>query len=80
MLYPIAGLTWHLVVYADGVTPGAALAHQNRRKSVVWYISFMEFHEKLAFEEVWTAVALARTCCIANANESGAVTTASCPM
>ena len=80
MLYLLAGLTWHLVVYADGITPGAVLAHENRRKSVVWYCSFMEFREKLAYEEVWMALALARTCCIANTHESGAVTTASCPM
>ena len=80
MLYPLAGLTWHLVLYADGITPGSALAHENRRKSVVWYVTFMEFLEKLIHEEVWTAVALARTCCIANTHESGAVTTASCCM
>ena len=61
-IYVLAGLTWHLVVYADGITPGSVLAHDNRRKSVVWYCSFMEFHEKLAQEEVWTAIALARTC------------------
>ena len=66
------------MLYADGITPGAVLAPDNRRKSVVWYCSFMEFLEKLAFEEVWIAIALARTACIANSHESGAVTTAPC--
>jgi len=49
-------------VYADGITPGSVLARDNRRKCVVWYCSFMEFLEKLAHEEVWMALALARTC------------------
>ena len=50
-----------LVLYADGITPGSALAHENRRKSVVWYASFLEFRELLQFQELWMAVAAART-------------------
>jgi len=50
-----------LVLYADGITPGSALAHENRRKSVVWYASFLEFRELLQFQEVWMSIAAART-------------------
>ena len=50
-----------MVLYADGITPGAALKADNLRKSVVWYCAFIEFAQLLQYEEVWTAVALART-------------------
>ena len=36
----------------------------NRRKSVVWYASFLEFGSKLAYEEAWITLAIARTCCL----------------
>jgi len=62
-----AGLSWNLILYADGVTPGAALAPEHRRKSVVWYASFLEFERKLAYEEVWIAVAVARICLLPDA-------------
>jgi len=56
-----AGLCWHLIMYADGITPGNVLAPENRRKSIVWYVSFLEFGAKLAYEEAWMTVAVART-------------------
>ena len=34
----------------------------NRRKSVVWYASFLELRSKLAYEEAWITLAIARTC------------------
>ena len=37
-----------LLMYADGVTPGDGFAHDNKRKSTLWYISFLEFKELLA--------------------------------
>ncbi len=59
---PIAGQTCSLILYADGITPGAVLIADNRRKSVVWYGSFLEFGDKLSYEEVWIPIAVARTC------------------
>jgi hypothetical protein len=50
-----------LILYADGISPGNALSHEIRRKSVVWYVSFMEFGHKLAYEEMWCAISLVRT-------------------
>ena len=50
-----------LLMYADGVTPGDGFAHDNKRKSTLWYISFLEFKELLAYEEYWMTLASART-------------------
>ena len=33
----------------------------NRRKAVVWYGSFLELRGKLAYEEAWITLAIART-------------------
>ena len=51
-----------LILYADGVCPGAVLAADQRRKFVVWYCSFLELHLKLSYEEMWISIAIARTC------------------
>ena len=50
-----------LVLYCDGVTPGSALGHDNKRKSVVWYASFAQFGTHLCHEELWMTLAVART-------------------
>ena len=50
------------ILYADGITPGAVLSPENRRKAFVWYGSFLEFRRLLAYEEMWCALAVARTC------------------
>jgi hypothetical protein len=50
-----------LILYCDGVTPGAALTHDNKRKSVIWYASFLEFGLLLCHEECWFTMASART-------------------
>ena len=72
-----AGRLWHLILYADGITPGAVLAPDNRRKAVVWYISFLEFGDRLCCEELWMPVAVARTLCkMAVCGDSVAVSTA----
>ena len=55
------GPVWHFILYADGITPGGVLVADNRRKSVVWYGSFLEFRGKLAYEEAWITLAIART-------------------
>ena len=47
--------------YCDGVTPGSALGHDNKRKSVVWYASFAQFGTHLCHEELWMTLAVART-------------------
>ena len=57
----LAGLTWQIILYADGIAPGAALTPENRRKSVVWYASFLEFADLLSHEELWMTLAIVRT-------------------
>ncbi len=49
----------HLILYSDGITPGAALTAHNQRKSIVWYASLREFGWRLSYEEVWLPVAFA---------------------
>jgi hypothetical protein len=61
LLYAYAGLLWHIILYADGITPGAVLSAENRRKAVVWYASFLELGSKLSNEECWLTMAIART-------------------
>lgn len=58
-----------LIIYCDGLTPGAALAHDNKRKSVVWYGSFLEFGYMLQHEELWWTICSKR---LADANRSPA--------
>ena len=54
--------TLSLVLYCDGLTPGNPMAHDNRRKSCIFYCSFLEFgSEWLAHEEVWLTIATQRT-------------------
>lgn len=55
------GANLKLILYADGIVPGCALAPDNQRKSVVWYFSFLEFGWRLSYEEVWIPLAFART-------------------
>ena len=50
-----------LILYCDGITPGSALTADNKRKSVVWYASFLEFGSMLCHEELWMTMASART-------------------
>ena len=48
-----------LILYGDGITPGNVLAHQNKRKCWVWYLSFMEFGPLLlSREEFWLPIAV----------------------
>jgi hypothetical protein len=56
-----AGGLLHLILYGDGVVPGAVLSPENRRKVFVWYASFLEFGNLLAYEELWFCLAMART-------------------
>ena len=58
----MAGDSLNLILYADGLVPGCPLAPDNQRKSVVWYFSFLEYGDKLAYEEVWLPIGFARTC------------------
>ena len=46
---------------AAGVVPGAVLSPENRRRVFVWYASFLEFGNLLAYEELWFCLAMART-------------------
>ena len=54
------GGTLSFILYADGITPGAVLSPDNKRKAVVWYGSFIEFRAMLAYEEMWVSLAVAR--------------------
>jgi hypothetical protein len=48
-----------LILYGDGITPGNPLAHQNSKKSWVWYISFLEWGPLLlSREEFWLPIAI----------------------
>ena len=44
-----AGLIWHLILYADGITPGSVLAPDNRRKVIGWYASFIKVRGQTLF-------------------------------
>ena len=55
------GARWKIVLYSDGFTPGVALVPDNQRKSIAWYLSFMELGKLLSYEEAWLPVAFART-------------------
>ena len=50
-----------LILYADGITPGNPLGGDNKRKSIVWYASFLEFGNLLCHEECWFTLASALT-------------------
>ena len=50
-----------LILYADGITPGAILAPENKRKEVIWYTSFLEFGTKLCYEELWMTIATCKS-------------------
>ena len=50
-----------LILYCDGITPGNAMGFDNKRKSIIWYASFLEFGILLCHEEVWITIASART-------------------
>jgi len=50
-----------LALYTDGITAGNPMASDNKRKAYVWYLSFLEFLDKLQQTEVWIPVALERT-------------------
>ena len=54
-----------MVMYTDGIVGGNVLASSNRRKGVVWYISFLEFGRAIYSEAAWIPIAFARivTCC-----------------
>ena len=58
----MSGTSLKLILYADGIVPGNVISHDNQRKSVVWYFSFLEFGYRLSYEEVWLPIAFARTC------------------
>ena len=55
------GLLWHVVLYADGITPGAALAPENKRKAIVFYCGILEMGWRLCCEESWITIAIGRT-------------------
>ena len=51
------GADWHIILYCDGVTPGAVLAPDNKRKSILWYSTILEFGSKLCHQELWFCLA-----------------------
>ena len=52
---------WTIVFYQDGVNPGDGLSKNQRRKSSVFYFSFLELGMRaLAHEEAWVTLAVVR--------------------
>ena len=60
-VYSKCGADWHIVLYCDGLTPGAVLAPENTRKSVIWYATLLELGPKLCHEELWCCLASIET-------------------
>ena len=60
-VYSQCGADWHIVLYCDGLTPGAVLAPENNRKSVIWYATLLELGPKLCHEELWCTLASIET-------------------
>lgn len=60
-VYAEFGADWHSVLYCDGVTPGAVLAPENNRKSILWYASILEFRSRLCHQELWCCLAVIET-------------------
>ena len=60
-LYAERGAEWHIVLYCDGLTPGAVLAPENNRKSVIWYCTLLEFGTRLCHQELWFCLASIET-------------------
>jgi len=53
---------WRLIVYADELTPGNVISHDNLRKAWTVYYSFMELPRRLLHsEDAWLPLALKRT-------------------
>ena len=51
---------WHIIIYADELTPGNVLRPDNRRKVSAIYWSFKEFGPLLHNEHVWLVAAVLR--------------------
>ena len=56
-LYAECGAEWHVILYCDGLTPGAVLAPENHRKSIIWYATLLEFGTRLCHQELWFCLA-----------------------
>ena len=54
------GNSWRLVLYCDGVTPGAVLRPDVKKKVVVFYASFLELGPLLACSEFWLPLGVIR--------------------
>ena len=55
------GNRWHMVFYVDEATPGALLRADNKRKTALFYCSFMEFAQLLSFDAFWFPLAAIRS-------------------
>ena len=56
-VYAECGADWRCILYADGITPGAVLAPENNRKSILWYSGILEFGSRLCYQELWFCLA-----------------------
>ena len=52
---------WDLLLYADEVIPGNALAHRQERKTWAIYGSFSQFKNNLVHEDTWFVITIARS-------------------
>ena len=60
-VYTECGADWHAILYCDGLTPGSVLAPDNKRKSVIWYTTLLEFGHRLCHQELWFCIASIET-------------------
>ena len=54
------GQPLRMILYHDEVVPGQVLAPDNRRKTVMFYASFLEFQQALRCKSMWMTIALVR--------------------
>ena len=59
-VYNTHGNRWRLILYCDGITPGALLRPDVKKKLNVYYFSFLELGPLLARKEFWLPVAAIR--------------------
>lgn len=59
---PTADRPWRLIVYTDEIVPGNPLGSNNKRKSWVFYFSFLDLGiHALSHEDAWFLVAATRS-------------------
>ena len=60
-LFAEGGNRWHLVFYVDDISAGALLRPDDKRKTSIFYVSFLELGPLLSYEMFWVPLAHIRT-------------------